>query len=87
MHRNGLTLDSAAEALGISRRMLVYYRNGDKSIPKHIWLACLGWECDERRKQRVAEEGGVTSIYEHETKSKFIPRGSNLIASDQGGLT
>lgn len=44
MHRNGLTLDSAAEALGISRRMLAYYRNGDKSIPKHIWLACLGWE-------------------------------------------
>lgn len=44
MHRNGLTLDSAAEALGVSRRMLVYYRNGDKPIPKHIWLACLGWE-------------------------------------------
>lgn len=44
MHRNNLTLDAAAEALGISRRMLIYYRNGDKTIPKHIWLACLGWE-------------------------------------------
>jgi hypothetical protein len=44
MHRNGLTLDSASEALGISRRMLAYYRNGEKPIPKHIWLACLGWE-------------------------------------------
>jgi hypothetical protein len=44
MHRNALTLDAAAEALGISRRMLVYYRNGEKPIPKHIWLACLGWE-------------------------------------------
>jgi hypothetical protein len=44
MHRNGLTLDSASEALGISRRMLVYYRNGEKPIPKNIWLACLGWE-------------------------------------------
>lgn len=44
MHRNKLTLDSAAKALGISRRMLAYYRNGEKSIPKHIWLACLGWE-------------------------------------------
>lgn len=44
MHRNNLTLDAAAEALGISRRMLAYYRNGEKPIPKHIWLACLGWE-------------------------------------------
>ena len=44
MHRNGLTLDSASKALGISRRMLAYYRNGEKSIPRHIWLACLGWE-------------------------------------------
>lgn len=50
MHRNKLTLDAAAEALGISRRMLAYYRNGEKSIPRHLWLACLGWE-------RFAEEG------------------------------
>lgn len=44
MHRNNLTLDTAASALGISRRMIAYYRNGEKPIPKHIWFACLGWE-------------------------------------------
>ena len=44
MHRHQLTLDTASEALGISRRMLAYYRNGEKPIPKHIWLACLGFE-------------------------------------------
>lgn len=44
MYRNNLTLDTASKALGISRRMLAYYRNGEKPIPKHIWLACLGWE-------------------------------------------
>lgn len=44
MYRNGLTLDAAATALGISRRMLAYYRNGQKPIPKHVWLACIGWE-------------------------------------------
>lgn len=44
MQRNGLTLDSAAEALGISRRMVAYYRNGERPIPRHVWLACLGWE-------------------------------------------
>jgi hypothetical protein len=50
MHRNKLTLDGAAAALGISRRMVAYYRNGERPIPKHIWLACLGWE-------RCAAEG------------------------------
>ncbi|MBS4097692.1 MAG: DUF2442 domain-containing protein [Sulfuricella sp.] len=40
----GLTLEQAAEALGISRRMLIYYRDGEKPIPRAIWLACLGWE-------------------------------------------
>jgi len=44
MHENNLTLDGAAEVLGISRRMLAYYRNGEKTIPRHIWLACVGWE-------------------------------------------
>jgi hypothetical protein len=44
MDRNKLTLDAAAKALGMSRRMLAYYRNGEKPIPKYVWLACLGWE-------------------------------------------
>ena len=44
LHETGLTLEQAAEALGISRRMLIYYRNGEKPIPRSIWLACLGWE-------------------------------------------
>jgi hypothetical protein len=44
LHESGLTLEQAAEALGISRRMLIYYRDGEKPIPRAIWLACLGWE-------------------------------------------
>ena len=39
-----LTLEQAAIALGISRRMLIYYRDGEKPIPRSVWLACLGWE-------------------------------------------
>jgi len=49
MHRNNLTLDTAAEALGVSRRMLAYYRSGKKPIPKHIWLACIGWEVQKHK--------------------------------------
>lgn len=44
MHRNDLSLSTAAEALGISRRMVSYYRTAHKAIPRSIWLACLGWE-------------------------------------------
>ncbi len=44
MSRNELSLTTAAEALGISRRMVSYYRTAHKAIPRAIWLACLGWE-------------------------------------------
>jgi hypothetical protein len=44
MSRNGLSLNTAADALGISRRMVSYYRTAHKAIPRAIWLACLGWE-------------------------------------------
>jgi hypothetical protein len=44
MNRNALSLSTAAEALGISRRMISYYRTAHKAIPRQTWLACLGWE-------------------------------------------
>jgi hypothetical protein len=49
LHETGLNLTEAAQALGISRRMLTYYRDGEKPIPRHIWLACLGWESTRPR--------------------------------------
>jgi len=42
--RNKLSLATAAVALGISRRMVSYYRTAHNPIPRAIWLACLGWE-------------------------------------------
>ncbi|MBS0472205.1 MAG: DUF2442 domain-containing protein [Proteobacteria bacterium] len=42
--RHGLSLTKAAEALGLSRRMVAYYSNGDKPVPRAILLACKGWE-------------------------------------------
>ena len=51
MRRNELSLTTAAEALGVSRRMVSYYRTAHKPIPKTIWLACLGWESLSRRLQ------------------------------------
>lgn len=48
MARNQLTLDDAAKALGLSRRMLAYYRSGEKPIPRTVALACLGWEAEQQ---------------------------------------
>lgn len=46
--RNALSLSKAAEALGLSRRMVAYYSNGEKPVPKAILLACRGWEASKR---------------------------------------
>lgn len=42
--RHGLSLNAAAEALGLSRRMVAYYYSGEKNVPKTVLLACRGWE-------------------------------------------
>jgi len=44
MAHHSLTQNRAAQAIGVSRRMLNYYLSGAKPIPKTVWLACLGWE-------------------------------------------
>ncbi len=45
--RHGLSLARAAEALGLSRRMVAYYSNGEKPVPRTILLACKGWEIEQ----------------------------------------
>lgn len=47
MQRNGLTLDGAAEALGLSRRTIAYYLSGEQPVPKTVMLATEGY--DHRR--------------------------------------
>jgi len=42
--KNRLSLSTAAEALGMTRRMIAHYRSGSRPIPKTVQLACIGWE-------------------------------------------
>jgi hypothetical protein len=44
MEGHGLTLDRAAEALGLSRRMIAYYLSGEQPIPKTVMLATEGYD-------------------------------------------
>ena len=59
MHRHGLSLTTAAEALGMSRRMISYYRTAQKAIPRAVWLACLGWEATHKKRHMGREDGGA----------------------------
>lgn len=43
MDEHGLTQEAAAQALGLSRRMIAYYLSGEKIIPKTVLLATEGW--------------------------------------------
>jgi len=43
MDAHGLTQEAAAQALGLSRRMVAYYLSGEKVIPKTVMLATEGW--------------------------------------------
>lgn len=44
MKRHGLTIDTAAPVLGISRRQAAAYSSGEKPIDRAIKLACHGYD-------------------------------------------
>lgn len=46
--RHNLSLTSAAQTLGLSRRMVAYYDKGERIIPKYVRLACKGAEAELR---------------------------------------
>ena len=52
MARHGLSLNSAADSLGLSRRMIAHYRTGSRPIPRVVALACEGLSM--RWKKRAA---------------------------------
>jgi hypothetical protein len=52
MAEHGLSLNAAADALGLSRRMIAHYRSGSRPIPRVVALACEGLSM--RWKKRAA---------------------------------
>ena len=45
--RQSYTLDAAARALGVSRRMIAYYEKGERPIPRVVALATRALEAAE----------------------------------------
>jgi hypothetical protein len=54
MHAYGLSLSTAADLLGLSRRAVAYYASGERGIPRVVFLACMALLADARRKTPVA---------------------------------
>jgi hypothetical protein len=70
MTKFDLTLDSAAEALGLSRRMIAYYSSGEKAIPKTVLLATQGWQTRRDVLRRR------TAIKKARFNQKYGPKGA-----------
>jgi len=55
MRELGWSFADAADALGISKRMLKYYAAGTHPIPKTVWLACMHVASTHRRRHKPAD--------------------------------
>lgn len=51
MLTNNLSLSAAAIELGFTRRTITAYSSGAALIPKHVGLACKGWEYEHRARE------------------------------------
>lgn len=61
--RSGLSLNMAAEALGISRRSISRYSSGREAVPRSLALACLGWDALQASSPlQVAEAPGCYEV-------------------------
>jgi hypothetical protein len=46
---HGLSLKQAAKALGMTPRTMSAYGTGSRPVPRHVALACKGWEVEHRQ--------------------------------------
>jgi hypothetical protein len=77
MKRNGLSLTTAAQALGLSRRTIIDCSTGQKPIPIHIVLACEGWEvCHHRQMAECTHSQGRIGNRVGEASLYVLPMGS-----------
>lgn len=52
--RNGLSLAAAARALGFTPRTVSAWGTGARPVPRHVLLACRGWEVEQAGGLRAA---------------------------------
>lgn len=56
--RNHLSLNAAADAIGLTRRTVSQYRTGARPVPRTVALACKGWEAEQKPGGAVTKFAG-----------------------------
>lgn len=77
MAKHGMTLDRAAQELGLSRRMLAYYRSGEKPVPRTVALAMKGWDALYAGKAKSRKGGERVTTYRHAEKGSPVKTASS----------
>ena len=72
MAKHGMTLDRAAQELGLSRRMLAYYRSGERPVPRTVALAMKGWDALYAGKSKAKEGAGLKPLKRHSQKATAV---------------
>lgn len=70
MKRNALSLTTAAAALHLTRRTIIYYSTGAKPIPAYIGLACTGWELTHRPHANAARTARPHAVRRSRSRSR-----------------
>jgi hypothetical protein len=83
-HRNKLSLTAAGAALGLGKRMLVYYEQGQKIIPKTVLLATIGYESQIAKNSHLHSPSTMASIIE-EVNRKVAARYPTDFALERSG--
>lgn len=71
--RNRLSLTAAGAALGLGKRMLVYYEQGQKIIPKTVLLATIGYEAQLGKVPGITDSGILRFVEEARIKASQPP--------------
>lgn len=56
LRERGWSFAQAAEALGVSKRMLKYYAAGTHEVPKTVWLACMHLAAEQSRRRNGEDQ-------------------------------
>jgi hypothetical protein len=81
--KHALSLTAAAEALGLSRRMVAYYSNGEKPVPKTVMLACRDGRRGARCRRSLLERRKTHILSSYSLVSPHQPRSSRFRAAER----
>lgn len=82
-HRNKLSQAAAAAALGLGKRMIIYYEQGEKIIPKTVLLATAGYEAQRGKSDHLHDAAFMARFIEEQKRKPSPPITNDLLNGPQ----